>query len=361
MYFSGKLEIDPSQITVFKKVKPSKLFGRLVDVMSFGALTPKQEHETFTAVSILQQIYLGLRSLEIKNLVRLAVDDYDFYFDDSGIEDDLETAINNFKSKIDPIESKLFNTISIVLEHESIALKYLIEISIHRKHKIGEYPINIYINGIIKEFTQSNEESMESLQQRIDNVMLNQQTYDDFILLKYAAFEQYLNLLTQSLRKYVRVDDVRKVIHNNILRPVQIIDKAEKLRHSKTTEPLFYGYFNYDYSIFYTYFWAMSLYNNNIYIKNCFIVDEIGRPIISIGESGFSCGQTDTLNINAPLEAPLTGDLAYFNDNDFDIQLEAANLLPLFVETEMEPIIADSENDWLNYDFDTVDNIDSDS
>ena len=85
MYFNGVLEIDPSQITIFKKVKPSKLFAKLTDVLSFGALGVKKEHETFTAVSILQQINMGLRSITVKNVIRLSVDDYDFYLDEKGV------------------------------------------------------------------------------------------------------------------------------------------------------------------------------------------------------------------------------------------------------------------------------------
>ena len=130
MYFNGVLEIDPSQITIFKKVKPSKLFSKFKDVLSFGALTEKQEHETFTAVSILQQINMGLRSINVKNVIRLAVDDYDFYLDEKGLDDDLEQAMFEFKAKVDPLESELFETIYLVLEHIDDHLKYLIEILI---------------------------------------------------------------------------------------------------------------------------------------------------------------------------------------------------------------------------------------
>ena len=128
MYFKGKLEIDPSQVTVYKRVKPTKLFSKLVDFLTFGAVSEKQETETFTAVSIIQQLNVGLRSIDVKNVIRLAVDDYDFYLDEKGQEDDLEQAMFEFKTKVDPIESEYYNTIYLVLEHVGDTIKYLIEI-----------------------------------------------------------------------------------------------------------------------------------------------------------------------------------------------------------------------------------------
>ncbi len=52
MYFSTKLEIDPSQLTLIKKAQPTKLFAKFMHFLSLGQLSEKQEHETFTAVEI---------------------------------------------------------------------------------------------------------------------------------------------------------------------------------------------------------------------------------------------------------------------------------------------------------------------
>jgi len=188
MYFSSKIEIDPSQITLIKKVKPSKLFGKLLDVLTFGAATEKQEHETFTAVSIIQQINMALRSLDVKNVIRLAIDEYDFYLDEQGIDDDLDHAMLEFKAKADPIESELFNILFLVLEHLENSLKYLIEIGVSRKHKVGEYPIIININSVLADFKLKKGESTEDLQKRIDKIFTSQQNYDSFIQSKWFEF-----------------------------------------------------------------------------------------------------------------------------------------------------------------------------
>ncbi|MDQ1265824.1 MAG: hypothetical protein QG635_976, partial [Bacteroidota bacterium] len=152
MYLTGTLEIDPSQITLIKSVKPTKLFGKLLNMLTLGQASEKKEHETFTAVSILQQLNMGIRSVNIINVIRISVDDYDFYLDEKGVEDDLKQAMIELETKIDPLESEIFNNIYLVLEHIDQNLKYLIEINVQRKHKVGEYPIVITVNGMFSDF-----------------------------------------------------------------------------------------------------------------------------------------------------------------------------------------------------------------
>ncbi|HEO64684.1 MAG TPA: hypothetical protein ENI73_02335, partial [Spirochaetes bacterium] len=110
MYFTGSLAVDPSQITAIKVLKPTKVFGKILHLMTGGATSEKEEQETFTAVAILQQFNMALRSMGINNLVRLTKDDFDFYFDEEGKEDDLKEIMENFSLETDKIESEVFET-----------------------------------------------------------------------------------------------------------------------------------------------------------------------------------------------------------------------------------------------------------
>ena len=84
MYFSGQLSVDPSQETVIERIKPTKVFRRFLHLMTLGGVSDRQEHETFTAVAVLQQFNMAFRALGISNLVRMARDDLDFYLDSEG-------------------------------------------------------------------------------------------------------------------------------------------------------------------------------------------------------------------------------------------------------------------------------------
>jgi hypothetical protein len=328
MYFNGVLEIDPSQITVFKKVKPSKLFSKFKDVLSFGALSDKQEHETFTAISILQQINMGLRSIDAKNVIRLAVDDYDFYLDEKGMDDDLEQAMFEFKAKVDPLESELFNTIYLVLEHIDDHLKYLIEISITRKHKIGDYPIKINVNGVLKDFRLTEENhSKETLKKKLENIFASQESYDIFLNEKKNIFNNFVDKLAHSIKKFIRVDDLIIKSNVQIIRPTHKIESPSQIKHGRYAEPIHYGYYGIDDYFFYTTMWGSMMYANSIICQNCMIVDGLGEPIFSVADNGFNAGESNTLNDEAKFEAPASGDITYYSGSEFDGLLNEYDLI----------------------------------
>lgn len=329
MYFNGVLEIDPSQITIFKKVKPSKLFAKLTDVLSFGALGVKNEHETFTAVSILQQINMGLRSITVKNVIRLSVDDYDFYLDEKGVDDDLEQAMFEFKAKVDPLESELFNTIYLVLEHIDEHLKYIIEISVTRKHKIGEYPIKINVNGVLKDFKFIEEHSgKDKLKAKVGEIFKSQDAYDRFVVEKKTIFDNFIDKLAQAIKKFIRVDDIIKQTNVQIIRTKEKIEDPSQIRHGRYAEPIHYGYYGIDEYFFYTTMWSGLMFSHNMYCANCMIVDSLGDPIMSVGSEGFNSGESNTLNNEAGFEPPVGGEIEYFGNNEFASELDKSNLLP---------------------------------
>ena len=120
MYFNGQLAIDPSQETLVEKVRPTKVFGRMLYYLTAGGLSEREEQETFTAVAILQQLNMALRSMGVTNIVRLTKDQCDFYFDEQGLEDDLKDAMEQFHMETDYYESELFEALYLVVEHADL-------------------------------------------------------------------------------------------------------------------------------------------------------------------------------------------------------------------------------------------------
>ncbi|TAL68439.1 MAG: hypothetical protein EPN82_10625 [Bacteroidetes bacterium] len=350
MYLTGKIDIDPSQITVYKKVKPTKLFSKLVDALTFGSLSQKREHETFTAVAILQQLNIALRTLNIKNVIRLAVDDYDFYLDEKGEEDDLEQAMFEFKAKVDPIESEFFNTIYLVLEHIDDSIKYLIEISVYRKHKIGEYPIKINVNGVITDLKAQDGETAEQLKARLEPLFVSQGEYDNFIKTKKTIFNMFIDELEQAVRRFIKIDDIKKSTTVQVIRPNSKVTGKDQIRHERYADPVYYGYYGFDNYFLYSWLWADMLFSHNLYVNDFYMVDSIGNEVMNVGSMGFNAGDFNTLNTDAAFEAPGTGDISYFGENEYADTLADSDLID---ETNSEAQ-QDTSSDWLSNDYDDI-------
>ncbi len=344
MYFNAKLEIDPSQITLIKKVKPETIFSRFLHFMSLGQLSEKQEHETFTAVAILQQLNMGLRSLKVKNIIRLAVDDYDFYLDEKGVEDDLEQAMFEFKAKVDPLESELFNTIYLVMEHNDDSIKYLIEISIKRKHKVGEYPILIHVNGVLSDFKLVDGEGHPELIDKMGKVFKSQEKYEKYTEKNKVRFNEFVDKLEETIKKFIKIDDLKKKVSMHIIRPMKKIADVREVKHERYAYPVYYGYYNFDSYFFYTWLWADFLFSNNIYVNNFYLVDEVGHEIMSVGRDGFNASDCNTLNTDAEFEPAESGDVEYFRGNEYETILDKYNLLKEPAEIDFE----ENTSDWLD-------------
>lgn len=302
MYFIGTLEIDPSQSTKIKPVKKQGFITNFLKAVSFGQLSPKQEYETFNATSILQQIYDGFASIGINNVIRLSMDNYDFYLDESGQENDLEKALYSFSSRVDPIESELFETIYFVLEHKGDNLNCLIEVDVKRKHKVGEYPIFIDVNCVFEEFNLEKFKNEDDLFQYLKSVFSTQEQFESFYEVKKQIFSNFLDNIEIAAKKFIPVDNVIKKTKRVLIRPNQKITKFQQIKHLKSSQPIHYGYFGFDKSSFYIYLWSDLIFQNNLYCHNFLITDELGNEILSIGENGFYGNQTNTLNTDIQIQ-----------------------------------------------------------
>jgi hypothetical protein len=317
MYFSSILALDPSKDTVIKKIKPTKMFGKLLNALTFGSKTKQEEHETFTAITILQQINMALRDCRVNNIIRLNVNDHDFYLDEEGKKDDLNEAMLQFETGIDELESQMFEEIHMVLEHSADSMNYIFDISVKRKHKVGEFPIVIKSNGILNDFRMNSGEDRDSLKTRMGAIFQNQDDYDLYVKAKNLEFERFTGNIEMSLRKFIQTKDIHKEFGTKVIRPKRKIERYEEVEHNRHADPVYHGYHGYESAFFYSYMWSSMLYSNNIYVNNMDMVDSSGHDIMSVGEEGFNAGEGNTMNEDAAFEAPEGADVDYHEGSEF--------------------------------------------
>jgi hypothetical protein len=316
MYFSGILALDPSKATVIKKIKPTKMFGKLLNALTFGSKTKQEEHETFTAISILQQINMALRDCKVNNIIRLNVNDHDFYLDEEGKEDDLSEAMLHFETKIDDLESKMFEEINMVLEHRADSMNYIFDIQIKRKHKVGEYPIVIKTNGIMNDFKLNTGEDRAGLENRMSKIFQNQDDYDLYVKSKNLEFERTIGNIELSLRKFIQTSDIHKELSTKVIRPKEKVREVGDMHHNRYADPVYHGYHGYGDASFYSYMWASMMHSHNVYVHNVDMVDSTGTDVMSVGDEGFNAGENNAFNEDADFEAPESGDVDFHGGSE---------------------------------------------
>lgn len=325
MYFHGSVEVDPSQITNIKRIQPKKMFAKLLSAITFGHSNDKVEQETFTAIAILQQINMAMRSIGITNVVRLSINNYDFYLDTKGVDDDMDRAMLETETKIDPMESEVFETVVLVLEHSRDNLKYLIEVEILKDHKVGEYPIKLTINGLLAELKKKPHETKQDLENRMKSIFANQESYEEYIRTKESLFNNFVDELSMALRKFIQVDGLHTSSSTKMIRPKEQVNSEKDIRYQDRGEPIYSNYFGVSDFFFYSWLWSSMAWHHNIYVHDTYIVDDTGNDVMHVGEEGFNASEGDTLNPDADFAPPENGDIDYFEGSEYQSELDSAN------------------------------------
>lgn len=354
MYLTSKINIDPSHETIITKVKAQKIFKKVLDVLSAGFTSKKEEQETFTAVVILQQLNRAFRSMGINNIVRLAKDDIDFYYDEQGIKDDLKEAMERFELKVSEFESELFKKLFLVLEHDDNLLKYLIEIDINRTHPVGEYPISIVINGINNELGKKEAESQAKFQARLEEKFKSQETYESFTTSSKNVFDNFIEKIEMEIRKNIQVDTIQIETESKVIRPKEKVQNLSGIKNARESDPFFYGYPGYNTFLLGAMMWSPFMYSHNIYCHNVSVVDTTGNSIMNVGDEGFYGGESNALNVDQDFEPPSSGDVDYFSDNEYSDELteSGANFSDENLETDEG---GDNSSFWGGGDSDSTD------
>jgi hypothetical protein len=306
MYLSATMTIDPSHLTQLRR-KPTKGFRRFAELMTGNLLSQREEHETFTALSIMQEINVSLRSIGVTDVVKFTRDDQVLYEDKGAAGSiDLPAAMEVLARGRAP-QSETFSSLSLLLEHHLATIALIIEIKVSRVHDIGVYPIKISINGLDAELQAA--ENTKTLNDRLDDVFASQQTYDTYTDTKKAEFEVFIEQLEQAFRSRMKVDNLHRRTYTNVVRPGLTPAKqasSGNADHHPTSAraPMLQRYDGGSDSLMYLWMWSSFMHSNNTYCHDTTIVSESGQPAFSVGDDGFNAGESAALDPDAPFEVP---------------------------------------------------------
>ena len=308
MYFAAELSFDPSSATQIERTKPTKAFGRFFYFLTAGIVSDELEVEAFVAVSLLQQINVALRSVDVTNIVRLACDGEDFYLDRQGRPDDLQSALAALeRDHRASTPGKSFDNLALVLEHEHAGIRYLIEIEIARTHPPGEHPIALDINGVPP--LSLGAEDAQAAKAQLAPLFASQATHDEFIATHREKFEAFVAEIREAITRQVRVDDVSEWVGTKVLRPQRrrssIHDDIhyDEQRGAHGT-PLFGGYHGFPEIFFHGWLWSELMHDHGIQARDLTLVDEAGNDVVQIGSDGVDPSDAALLDPDGPLIVP---------------------------------------------------------
>jgi hypothetical protein len=290
MLFTSKLSLQPKKEVLIERKEPTKIFAKLLHSLTSGLSSSKEKHQTFTAVSMLQELNIALRQANITNIVRLAKDGNDFYFDEEGKEDDLAEAMKEFKIGTDHFEATLFNDLYLVLEYLDDKMRYLIEIDIQRVHREDEMPINIAISGVINELAAQGGESKDKLEARLGDQFKNKYQYESFVTRYRGIFDLFVNNLEQTLRTTIRCEAIEQNTKSQVLRPSK---KGVVSVTDPTCSPGIYrGYSGWETAAMYTFLWMPMMTSMAVDASDMDIIGENGDVLQSIGDEGLDISES---------------------------------------------------------------------
>jgi hypothetical protein len=187
MYFSSTMAIDPSQLSHTRR-KPTKGFRRLAELLTLNLLSQTEEHETFTAMSILQELNVVFRSIGITDVVKITKDGQVLYDDSDGSDDDdFGRALDALRTADQAAPNAVFQTLSLLLEHQLENLSLILEVHIQRVHAAGTCPIQLLINGL--DYELQSIASQPDLEERMQEIFATQASYDQYLETRDAEFD----------------------------------------------------------------------------------------------------------------------------------------------------------------------------
>jgi hypothetical protein len=243
MYMSGKLAVDPSQMANVRR-KPSKGFRRFAEILTAGMIAEHEVHQTFSALSILQEVNCVLRSLGITDVVRFTKDDTVVYEDsDSEDTDDMQVVLDRLSQESRSISGSVFESMSLLLEHHLPNITLVIEVRIQRTHAVGHQPIQILVNGLASSFSQDEKDAAaEKLSRSFEDQLGYNAFADDF----RNQFDEFMSAATCKRKKCgerqkLRLSARKKMLaRRRRLRPVaiqQILPHAVPILSSSVSTP----------------------------------------------------------------------------------------------------------------------------
>ncbi|MCG8420383.1 MAG: hypothetical protein MJE77_20815 [Proteobacteria bacterium] len=266
MYFSGRLQIDPAEITEFRRT------GDLQQAMAaFATVAGDREMADFKNI----ELVLEHHDAHLKYLIDIHVDrihglhEYPITIVVNGIVNELALQhISPHDAAVDPTP--------------------------YRKH--------------------------------LAPVFADNRTYRRYVGEKKHLFDRFVQGLERAVRSQIHTDQVIYNTKKNIVRPSSRVATRRRVYHQRDSDvgdPLFYGYYGFEEAFFYCWLWSELCHDPAIHVADTTIVDETGHDVLDIGASGFDASQVATLDPDMPMSVPTDADAVAHDGNAY-----AADLAP---------------------------------
>jgi hypothetical protein len=301
MYWYGHIAIEPSQLAEVRR-KPTKGFKRIAELLTVGILSQREQVETFTAISILQDINVVMRSLGITDLVRLSKDEQSLYDDSEGqFDNDLEPAIEQLQSNSTLRNGTVFETLTMMLEHHLEELALVIEVRIRRVHDVGICPIQIVVNGLAASMRGSGDLAANA--SVVTDTFASQENYDAFANKHREQFDAFMSRLELAIRQKMSIQDLHKSVRTKVVRPDSVSATAIQSKRNTTTDsdPVFDRYDSTSDMFFYCWLWSSFSHDHGIHIADTTLVDGSGHDMLTINELGIDAGEASLLDPQVPI------------------------------------------------------------
>ena len=296
MLLTSKIALQPKKEVLIERKAPTKMFAKLLHTLTAGMSSPQEKHQTFTAISILQELNIALRQANIVNIVRLAKDGNDFYYDAHGKDNDLAEAMKDFKINVDHFSGTLFNELELVLEHDDNQLRYLIEIDVQRVHKLDEMPININICAVAKSLEAKDGETPEQLEERMKGLFGDKSDIESFTSRNRALFEKFTASLSQTFTMAIKCE---KVEMDNKVQLLRMKDYQQGYGDDRAKAPLAHrGCPGWDNYAMYSLCWMGMMGSFGVMASDAEVISSDGEVLLEIGEEGLDASSADVFDMS---------------------------------------------------------------
>ena len=305
MYLHARLTVDPSAVTELVKTKPTKGFARLAGVLSKGLQSPEEEQETFSALTIIQQLFMVLRSLGVNDIVRISKDREVLFDDVTGKPDDLKPALEQTIKKLGKQQLQVFDSLTLVLLHNTRDQTYLLQLKVNRTHAVGEHPLQLVINAFPRALSVAADEALVA--QKLSEVFHDQSRYDGFVSRQRKSLVDFLQKVQKSFRARMQVDAIKVSTSVRIVRPTSRISAISEMplaSHNPAADPAFSGCFGTEAAFYYAWLWADLCQQRSIRCSNCLVVDSHGALLETLDGEGIEAKGHPLFSLNTTVDAP---------------------------------------------------------
>ena len=203
MYLFKQIDVSLTQTNTELLRRPSKIFNSIKSMFS-GEMTPTQQKQADVMLGVIQRLNIALRRAELSQLASIAVNEklvYEAETNSTELEQSNTALVEGFQSG----DIKNIDSIQIAVDGEDESLSYLISVSLMRKPKRQDTPVNITMYGFIREFGRHTGELDDAFSQRVKSLIAEhwgttEQRQQKLDALE-AIFEQKVTTLTNNIER----------------------------------------------------------------------------------------------------------------------------------------------------------------